>query len=339
MSASVEQMFSVRQPVWWQGTSEDHGQARILADYPQTWDEARKEAGLDWEPIDAPVYTLDGMDAATGQPIYREIPGHKQIARSDNGATLAITAQSYPIIGHGEFGEIFSAILEVDPDHLKAETGGVLEGGRKVWMLIRLDEPITVAGDGSMVMPYLALTARHDAKGGVVLRATAVRIVCANTFRFAELEGERTGATFSFIHRGNWREHKDEAREAIRGVRREIRDYVAYMENLTGVSISQAQEELFITEFVPTPPDGIITDRVARNVEEARNAIRGILASETVEGSGLRYTAAGLVQAAGEYLDHARDAQSWETKVKRTLIRPEPLKRKAAKLALEVAAA
>jgi len=336
MSASVEQMFSVNKPVWWQGTSEDHGQALILDDYPQTWAGARTAAGLDWEPVDAPVYSLDGIDAETGQPIYREIPKFKQIQRSDTGATLALTAESYPIIGHGEFGEIFEAILETDPDHLKAETGGVLEGGRKVWMLIRLDEPIAVRGDGSMIMPYLAITARHDAKGGVVLRATAVRIVCANTFRFAELEGERTGATYTFLHRGNWRDHADEARQAIRGVRSEIKDYVEYMEHLTGVSISQAQEELFITEFVPSSP--LVTDRVARNVEQAREAVRGILASETVEGAGIRYTAAGLVQAAGEYLDHARDARSWETKIKRSLIRPEPLKARAAKLALEVAA-
>jgi phage/plasmid-like protein (TIGR03299 family) len=329
MPANVDQMFSVRQTPW-------HREGEVLDDYPQTWDEARIAAGLDWEPISAPVFALDGI-TPEGQPIYRQIDGYQQVARSDNAATLALTADSYPIIGHAEFGEIFEAILETNRDVLKVETGGVLEGGRKVWMLVRLDEPFEVPGDRSLVMPYMAITARHDAKGAVVLRSTMIRIVCANTFRASELEGERTGLTFSFIHRGDWRDHKDQAREAVRGVRREAREYVDLMGRLTGVKITPYQEEQFVTEFIPAPPNGIMTDRVAKNIETARTAVRGILASETIDGSGIRGTAAGLVQAAGEYLDHARAAQSWETKVKRTLIRPEPLKERATKLALEVA--
>jgi len=30
--------------------------------------------------------------------------------------------------------------------------------------------------------------------------------------------------------------------------------------------------ELFLAEFIPMPPDGLVTDRVIRNVEEARQA-------------------------------------------------------------------
>ena len=63
----------------------------------------------------------------------------------------------------------------------------------------------TLPGIDSPTMPYLAITNRHDGTAACALRATAVRIVCANTFRAAELEGERTGATFSFIHRSSWR--------------------------------------------------------------------------------------------------------------------------------------
>jgi Domain of unknown function (DUF932) len=50
-------------------------------------------------------------------------------------------------------------------------------------------------------------------------RRAAGRIVCANTFRAAELEGERTGATFSFIHKSSWRNRIDEARQAVTGAR------------------------------------------------------------------------------------------------------------------------
>jgi phage/plasmid-like protein (TIGR03299 family) len=166
------------------------------------------------------------------------------------------------------------------------------------------------------------------------LRATAVRIVCANTFRAAELEGDRTGATFSFIHKSSWRNRIDEARRAVTGAQAEMRRYADLARDLLAIHVTPAQRELFITEFIPKPPEGLITDRVARNIGEARQALRMIFQSATTEQvSGTAY---GLVQAAGEYLDHVRTARSWETRLNRTLIRPEPLKHRALSLARDI---
>ena len=124
------------------------------------------------------------------------------------------------------------------------------------------------------------------------------------------------------------------ARQAVTGARTEMRRYTELARELVGIRISPAQRELFITEFIPKPPEGLITDRVARNVDEARQALRMIFDSKTTEQ--VAHTAYGLVQAAGEYLDHVRTARSWETRLNRTLIRPEPLKHRALSLAREV---
>jgi phage/plasmid-like protein (TIGR03299 family) len=183
-------------------------------------------------------------------------------------------------------------------------------------------------------LPYLGITNRHDGTGACALRATAVRIRCANTFRAAELEGERTGATFSFVHKSSWRNRIEEARQAVTGARNEMRRYAELAQELLGISITPRQRELFVTEFIPMPPAGLVTDRVARNVEEARNALRLLFQSTTNEQ--IAGTAYGLVQAAGEYLDHVRTARSWETRLNRTLIRPEPLKHRALSLVREI---
>ena len=127
------------------------------------------------------------------------------------------------MIGHGEMGEIVEAVLA--QPNVKWETAGVLDGGRAVWCLALLDEPVELPGDDSPTLPYLAITNRHDGTAACALRATAVRIVCANTFRAAELEGERTGATFSFIHKLSWRNRIEEARQAVTGARTEMRRY------------------------------------------------------------------------------------------------------------------
>jgi hypothetical protein len=74
MPANVESMFSVREMPW-------HRLGLVLADYPGSWDEARRLAGLDWEPVTEPVYALAGMNA-DGVPHYQAIDGWKRITRS-----------------------------------------------------------------------------------------------------------------------------------------------------------------------------------------------------------------------------------------------------------------
>ena len=294
MPANIESMFSVRQMPW-------HREGTILADYPDTWTQARTLAGLDWDPVTAPVYAVIGINP-DGTAHYEPIEGWKTITRSDTGAVLSISKDTYTVIDHAEMGEIIEAVL-AQPG-VKWETAGVLDGGKAVWCLALLDEPVTLPGDDSPTLPYLAITNRHDGTAACALRATAVRIVCANTFRAAELEGERTGTTFSFVHKSGWRNRIDEARKAVTGARAEMARYAELATELLAIPVSPAQRELFITEFIPKPPEGLITDRVARNVDEARAALRMIFESKTTEQ--VAHTAYGLVQAAGEYLDHVR---------------------------------
>ena len=271
MPANVESMFSVRQMPW-------HREGTVLADYPGSWADARTLAGLDWDPVSTDVYAVAGINP-DGTEHYEPVNGWKAISRSDTGAVLSVNRDTYTVIDHGEMGEIVEAVLA--QPNVKWETAGVLDQGRSVWCLALLDEPVNLAGDDSPTLPYLAITNRHDGTAACALRATAVRIVCANTFRAAELEGERTGATFSFIHRSSWRTRIEEARRAVTGARAEIRRYHRTRPtSCWRYPITPKQRELFVTEFIPMPPTGLVTDRVARNVEEARQALAADLRVE-----------------------------------------------------------
>jgi phage/plasmid-like protein (TIGR03299 family) len=324
MPANVEAMFSVREMPW-------HREGVVLEEYPENWDDVRRLAGLDWDPQVEPVFSLEGVDE-DGTPRYAPIEGWQRIVRSDTKNTLWINQDSYELIDHDAMGQIVEAVLALK--NVKWETGGVLEEGRSVWVLALLDEPIELPGDHTVTLPYMAMTNRHGKPGACTLRATAVRIVCGNTFRASELEGERTGTTFSFKHTKNWRDRIEQAKEAVTGTRREIAEYVEMATSLLGIRVTPAQRELFVAEFIPMPPDGLVTDRVVRNVETARKALRDILASETT--APVAHTAYGLIQGAGEYLDHVRTARTWETKLGRTLLRPEPLKAKALTIVREL---
>lgn len=377
-------MFSVREMPW-------HRQGEVLADYPQTFAQARVLAGLDWDPVAYPVpadcvmtagefrehaleillresdstgatadritqlwkasFRVPGTEQAVGGiqfgPFTATLSGvtetenWRRIARSDTGATLSYQRDSYHIVPNSAFGEIIDAIIGAEAGKVKLETGGCLAGGKKVWMLARLDEPhqVRAAGriDGSYSFPYLGMTTDHTGQGSCCARLTEVRIVCANTFAAAEAEGKRTGAVFTFSHRGNWRDRLEEARGALQFARRENEEYIEAMSDLLGIAITPAQEAAWLREFIPAPPESIVSDRVMANIEEARAAVLGFLNGPTVEGAGIRGSAYGLVQAAGEYLDHARASRTWESKLNRSLLKAEPAKAKAVILAREAA--
>lgn len=320
-------MYSVREAPW-------HREGIILGEYPGSWDEARKHAGLDWEPLTEPTYRLTGLDES-GLPVFVQDEGWNRIYRSDRDkVTLTHAKDSYTLIDHKAMGEIVEAILE--QPNVKYETAGCLDEGRAVWALVKLDEPLNLPGDPStQTYPFIALTNRHDAQGGCTARATAIRIVCMNTFVGSELEGQRHGATFSFRHTKNWRDRIEDAKAAVTGARREMVAYVELANELLAIEVTPKQRELFVAEFIPMPPAGIITDRVVKNVEMSRSKLRALFASPTT--FDVAHTAYGLVQAAGEYLDHVRTARTWETRLNRSLMRAEPLKRSALKLALAVA--
>lgn len=361
MSHDIDQMFSVRSVPWHKPQTGDR--TTVTADYPQNFAEARKLAGIDWDPVAVPAaerllttaqyreqVTRIVRDSAmrpveeTAQALtdlyessLRTDREFRRIARSDDLRTLSYQRDSYNIIPNSAFGEIIDAILEAEPGTVQLETGGSLGGGRRVWMLARVGEPIPLPGDGTATFPYLGITSSHDGKASCAARLTTVRIICGNTYSAAEAEGERTGAVYSFSHRAHWRDRLGEAREALVYARRQTDEYVAAMSDLLGITVTPAQEQLFLREFIPAPPDGLITDRVAANITEARAAVQGFLDGPTVQGTGVRGTAYGLVQAAGEYLDHVRAARTWESRMNRSLLRAEPLKAKAAALAREVA--
>ena len=351
-------MFSVREMPW-------HRQGTVLQKYPQSFAEARTLAGLDWDPVAVPtaerlmtveqyrsevwelvressMKTIDETAQALTDLYERSLRSDRdfrRIARSDTMDTLSYQRNSYNIIPNSAFGEIIDSILGAEKDTVKLETGGSLAKGRKVWMLARINEPLRLPGDSSYVFPFLAITSSHDGQASCAARLTTVRIVCANTFSAAEAEGTRTGAVYSFSHRGDWRARMGEAREALMFARRQTQEYADAMTELLGIRISLEQEKRFLTVFIPEPPESMISDRVAANIAEAREAVMGFLNGPTIEGTGIRGTADGLVQAAGEYLDHVRTARTWESKLNRSLLRPEPLKAKAAQLAREVAMA
>lgn len=325
-------LFVVREPAW-------HGLGEVLSEYP-TRQEAQAIAHP-WEPVSEPVYRKVPFVTETGElgERFEVIEDSVLNVRSDDGFALGVTPASRVTISNSEMYDIAEAIEGTDKGAVKFETGGSLLGGKKVWLLLRLRDPLTIPGDPQgETIPYYGLQNGHSADGGAFRgQATLTRIVCDNTSQMADLDARARGTEFVFKHTKNIRDRIDEAKEALAGWRESVQAYRLLSAHLVGLRVTPAQRELFVTEFVPMPPPHAVSDRVVQNVEDARAAIRDILASPTCVG--IDETAYGLVQASVEYLNHARRAKSAETRFKRAYLDRNRITTDAVALAEQVALA
>jgi phage/plasmid-like protein (TIGR03299 family) len=323
-------VFSVREPMW-------HGLGTVLDEYP-TREEAQKIAHP-WEPVPEPLFRRV-ITVEKGEPVetFEEIEGRVAIVRDDTNEVIGTASDGVgdAIVKNSTMYDIAEALQGGSPDTVKFETVGSLFGGRKVWLLLRFDEPLILKGDpNGTTIPYYALQNSHDGSGAFRGQATMTRIVCDNTSRMADLDAEGRGTEFVFRHTKSIHDRIEEAKEALAGWREDIVAWQRLNDLLLTVKVTKKQRELFVTEFVPMPVGKVISDRVVTNIEEARKAIRDILAGPTCEGVDL--TAYGLVQAAVEYGQHVRRANTAETRFKRAYLDRDRLAADAVDLAQLVA--
>lgn len=345
MAHEFDTGMSVRQMPW-------HGLGKILADYPETADEARTAAGLDWEPVEQPQFrrVLVGMNGAEPVYDYVEVPEFKYISRSDNGLVLASAEKDWTPFGHGEMFEIGESIVKVAADNGKKvlfETAGSLDEGRRVWLLINLGDR-DLPGDPSKHTAYMALLNSHRPGGALKAIGTSVRIVCANTEKAADLEAQSRGTYFSFNHTTTIRDRVKDAADAIAGITMELEKVYARALYLIDRTITPAQRNEFTRQFA--------VRRMIANLGSRRSDLETLMAEprfitrvnatvaeleKILEGPtshGIYDTAYGLTQAAVEYLDHSRPARTAETRFSRNMLAGEPQKAMAHNLVDEVLA-
>ena len=318
MPAYFDTGYCVRDRSW-------HGLENLLEFPPDSIEAAREAAGILWEPEYVPVYNGQG----------EKIEGFKGIQRNDNGYMLNIARDTYEVISNQETFEIVWAVMK---HGAYLDTAGSVRDGRQVWALAHLDEPIVIPGDKSLSYPYLVMLTSHDGTAACKILPTTVRVVCWNTFQMALSEGDRTGIQLSFRHTKRVKDRIAEAKRAIEGTRNFAEKWQKDAEQLVSLKVTPPQAQQFVLQFFPTPPaDQVVTDRQVDNLIMNRATLQYLIDnSPTLDG--IRDTAYGLVQAAGEYLDHLRGGRGGQDAyISRTLLRPEPEKSRAVKLAIACA--
>lgn len=164
---STDQMFSVRQKPW-------HELGVVLEDHP-TIEQAIIAANLGWEVNLEDVFVNNNV-----------VKGYKAALRSDNKDCLGIVSDKYKVLQNTKAFEFFQPFLDTEQAYL--ETAGSLKGGKRVWILAKLNSEDMIIDNktNDRVEKYLLLSNSHDGSAAIRVGYTAVRVVCNNTLTCAE---------------------------------------------------------------------------------------------------------------------------------------------------------
>ncbi len=189
MAANVETMFYTRQKPW-------HGLGTMVQEAP-TSNDALILAGLDWQVIQKPIITEDGIP----------ISGFKANLRETDNRVLGVVTDRYRTIqNHDAFAFTDSLLGE----GVTYETAGSLQNGRRVWVLAKLPQRYIISGDE--ITPYLVFMNAHDGTGAIKAAMTPIRVVCMNTLNLALSTAKRSWST---NHVGDIRGKLEDARYTL----------------------------------------------------------------------------------------------------------------------------
>lgn len=242
--------------------------------------EALALAGMDWEVELRKVRLVDGA----------QIPTHRATVRTEDNRPLGIVGPDYKIIQNAQAAEWLDS-LYADGKLLFDTAGSIDSGGTlTLWMLARLTEDMRVGDD--VFARYLLATWRHNGSMSLQIYATAVRVVCENTWN-AAIGGKMLAAV---RHTGNIVAKLDAARAILQITDAQHDRMLEWLKQANEVKVSEAdvvsvQETLF----------GTLDDATPTQRRNAIDAFMGIYREEADRTGETAYALANTVMGYGDY--------------------------------------
>lgn len=181
---STDHMFSAGGITPW------HGLGTVIAGKVDSIDAAIAYAKLGWRVDLRPVFaTVNGIRAGSGEPAEYNVPCDmaRAVVRDDTGDVLGVVGTGFQPVQNDRAFQAFQPWI--DRGVLSLETAGSLQGGRRVWILARVNVDAMEIGAGDSVVPYALLAHGHDGTLAIRVKATSVRVVCRNTLHAAGING------------------------------------------------------------------------------------------------------------------------------------------------------
>lgn len=273
----METEFESRTPAW-TGLGTDVAKAGSSR-------EALRYSGLDWN-VSQQTMTTD-----SGVPVK----GFLANIRETDGQILGVVTDKYQIVQNSE---AFAFTDELLGYGVRYETAGMLQEGRKTWVLARMPQKYQMMGD--WIEPYLIFYNSHDGSGSLKVALTPIRVTCQNTLNLALRRAKRS---WSARHTGDIRLRMEDAKETLFRAGQYMEELGNEVSYLSGIPYTERETENFIKELIPVPGDA--TETQEKNVEKLREDLRTryFLAPDLsrIPSSGYR-----LINAVSDFATHMK---------------------------------
>lgn len=303
-----------RVPAW-------HHLGTVLDQDFMTAHEAMQYAGLDWSVTQEPMHL----------PTGRLVPNHVANVRSDNGDVIGVVGSNYVPTQNAS---AFSFMDELQGGGVRYDVAGSLQGGRKVFLVARLDRDVMIGGDpDETIEPYIVLANGHDGSLALTVYLTPIRVVCMNTLRWSLAKASNV---WKARHTRNVESRMNEARRTL-GMANGYFDTLQEVgDTLIATSMTLTRAQTLASRLFEVPADA--TDKVkANSAERAREVIQILATADNL--ANVHNTAWGFAQAVTEWEDYSRNYRDDDTRFQAVVMGAYPNSVKAKGLALALAEA
>lgn len=268
-----------------------------------------------WDQLGTTV--TGAMDAATAleraklanwnvrkEPMYLAngdlVPNHFANVRDNptDGSleTMGVVGNHYASFQNESMTEMLDAITDESGAHY--ETAGIGQGGKQVFVTMKMPQAIKVGGIDPVDL-YLAALNSHDGNSSFKFIITPVRIACANMQTAAV---NRAVQKFTRRHTvGGTGVVIQQAREALGMTFEYLEDFEREAQKMIEAEYTNQAFSRLTASLLPTPKDA--TDRVEATKKGHRQALSELFTNSPTN-KAIRGTRWAAYQAVTEYLDH-----------------------------------
>ena len=200
---------------------------------PKTVEEAIIEGGLNWPVALAPLLAdFEGEYLDTD---------HYAVIRTTDKMRLGIVGSGYTPMQNHETFKFFQPVM--DTGKVAIETVGSLRGGRRVFMLARVNNACADVVKGDEVRAFFLLSNSHDGTVRARLGFTETRVVCMNT-----LGAAHKGDLLSIRHTKNAVAAIKDVHDLINWTTREFEGSVQQMQALARKGVTPKTLRKFVRD-------------------------------------------------------------------------------------------
>ena len=216
--------------------------------------EALRLSGLDWQVVQQPVMTTEGIP----------VPGYKANLRDTDHQVLGVVTDRYRVVQNAEAFAFTDGLMG---EGVKYETAGSLQNGKKIWLLAKLPDKYIIEWD--RIEPYLVFSSSHDGSGSIKVAMTPIRVVCQNTLNLALSSAKRVWST---IHVGDLAGKMDQAHNTLLLAEKYMGQLGMEFSRLSKIRLSDQKVLQYIDQLLPM--DNQPTETHRKNITRIREDMK-----------------------------------------------------------------